>query len=142
MLIFGIIYGALFAFPYPDLPQETTDTNQFRKSVSMWGLFGGITLIKASLLGGTLKALNKHLISSLSKAFAGTAFVAAGFLYGLFFTLPVPNPPPQGMQWTAHVFVSITLLLIGVGMLAISISTRLLPSRTRLRTSLQTYRRK
>jgi hypothetical protein len=116
-----MFYGAFFAFPYPDLPPEKAAMYRLRTSVSMWSLFVGVVLIEISIVGKIVKALSKRLVSSLRKGLVGMAFLISGFLYSSYFALPIPNPPPQGMQWASHIFVSITLLIAGLGLLIMSI---------------------
>jgi hypothetical protein len=59
---------------------------------------GGVVVIEASIVGGIIKAFGKRLASSSRKWFVGLAFLILGFLYGSYVALPIPNPPPQGMQ--------------------------------------------
>ena len=113
LFIFGMFYLGFFAFPYPDMPPE----KKIHTSVSMWCVLGGAVLMHVSIAGGIIKALDRRLVSSLSKVSGGSVFLIAGWLYGAYFALPLPNPPPEGMLWVAHVSVSITLLLTGLGFL-------------------------
>ena len=135
LLIFGAFYGAYFAFPYPDMPPEEAAMHRLHLSVSKWSLLGGVVLVVASIAVGIMKAVCKALTSSLSKVLVGVAFLISGFLYGSHVALPLPNPPPQGLQWVGHVLVSITLLLAGLGLLIMSIFGKLLPNKALHRTS-------
>lgn len=120
LFVFGIFYGAFFAFPYPDLPPEEAATHRLHKSVSMWVLFGGTALIEEAIVERIIKALGKALASSLRKGCVGMAFLILGFIYSSFFALPTQNPA-QAMQLAGHIFVSVTLLLVGLGLLMMSV---------------------
>ena len=121
LFIFGTFYFGFFAFPYPDLPPEEKAMYRLRESASTLSMSGGVVLILVSIVGGIIKAVGKRCATLSSMAFIGIAFLVLGCLYGSFVALPIPNPPPQGMQWVAHIFVSVTLLLAGLGLLLLVI---------------------
>ena len=87
----------------------------------MLSMSGGVVLILVSIVGPIIKAVCKRFVTPSNMVFIGIAFSVLGCLYGSFVALPIPNPPPQGVQWVAHIFVSITLLLAGLGMLLLVI---------------------
>ena len=121
LVIFGIIYGTLFAFPDPDLPPENAALYRVHELIATWSLTGGAVLMEASVAGRIIKTLDKRLVSSSSKALIGMGLFAIGGLYGAYLVLPIPNPPPQGLQWAAHGLVSITMLLSGLGLVLLAI---------------------
>ncbi len=94
---------------------------RFHELVSKLSWNGGVVLIQVSIVGGIIKAVGKRFATPLSMAFIGIASLIVGCLYGSFVALPIPNPPPPGMQWVAHIFVSVTLLLAGLGLLLLVI---------------------
>ena len=114
LFIFSAFY---FDFPYPDLPPEEKAIYRLRGSVSKLSMSGGVVLILVSIVGGIIKAVGKRFAAPSSMAFIGIGFLVVGCLYGSFVALPIPNPPPQGMQWLAHIFVSVTLFLAGLALL-------------------------
>ena len=85
--------------------------------VSGWCMFGGVVLIEVSIVGGIIKALGKRLASPLHKTLIGISFLILGGLYGAYLVLELSNPTPPEMHWVAQVFVSVTLLLAGLGLL-------------------------
>ena len=135
LFIFGTIYGAFFAFPYPDLPPEEKAMYRFHELVSKLSWNGGVVLIQVSIVGGIIKAVGKRFATPLSMAFIGMASLIFGCLYGSFVALPIPNPPPPGMQWVAHIFVSVTLLLAGLGLLLLIIFRKILANKAIHQTS-------
>ena len=92
-------------------------------SVSMWSYIGGVVLIEASIVGGIIKAVSKHLVPSLRKGLVGLAFLTLGFLYASYFALPIPAAE---MSWFGHIFVSTTLLLAGLGLVIMSLLGKML----------------
>ena len=74
-------------------------------------------LIEVSIVGGIIKALGQRLASPLHKTLIGISFLISGGLYGSYLVLELSNPTPPEMQWVAQVFVSVTLLLAGLGLL-------------------------
>ena len=121
LLIFGTIYSAFFAFPYPDLPSGEEAIYRLHGSVSKLSMGGGVVLILVSIAGGLIKAVGKRFATPSNMLFVGIAFLVLGCLYGSFVALPIPNPPPNGMQWVTHIFVSVTLLIAGSGLLLLVI---------------------
>jgi len=117
LFISGIFYLGFFAFPYPDLPPEERAMHRLDELVSKWCMFGGVVLIEVSIVGGIIKALGKRLATPLSKTLIGISFLIFGCLYGSHLVLQLSNPTPPEMQWMAQVFVSVTLLLAGLGLL-------------------------
>ena len=85
--------------------------------VSGWCMFGGVVLIEVSIVGGVIKALGKRLASPLHKKLTAISFLILGGLYGSYLVLELSKPTPPEMHWVAQVFVSVTLLLVGLGLL-------------------------
>ena len=129
LFIFGMFYFAFLAFPYPDLPPEERAIYRFHGLVSKLSVSVGVVLIQVSVVGGIIKAVGKRFATPLSMAFIGIAFLVLGCLYGSFVALPIPNPPPPGMQWVAHIFISVTLLLAGLGLLLLVIFRTILANK-------------
>ena len=117
LFIFGTFYLGIFAFPYPDSPPEEKAIRRLHGLVSGWCMFGGVVLIEVSIVGGLIKALGKRLASPLHKTLIGISFLILGGLYGAYLVLELSNPTPPEMHWVAQVFVSVTLLLAGLGLL-------------------------
>jgi hypothetical protein len=115
LCISGMFHGALFAFPDPDLQPEKAALYRFHERVAMGSLSAGEVLVEPSIAGRIIRTLARHLASSRSRALIGIFLLAMGCLYGSYLVLPIQNPPPQGMQWVAHGFVSITMMLSGLG---------------------------
>ncbi len=134
LLIFGMFYLGFFAFPYPDSPPEKEAIYRLQRSVSKLSMSGGVVLVLGSIVGGIIKAANKYFATSKSMIFVGIAFLVLGSLYGSLVALPIPNPPPDGMQWAVHVFVSVTLLLAGSGLLLLFIFRKIVASKAVCRT--------
>jgi uncharacterized protein YhhL (DUF1145 family) len=135
LLIFGIGYLAFFAFPYPDLPPEERAIHRLHELVSKWCVSGGVVLIEVSIVGGIIKALGKRLATPLRKTLIGISFLILGGLYGSYLVLKLSNPTPPEMQWVAQVFVSVTLLLAGLGLLIIVTVRKILANKALRRTS-------
>ena len=106
LCIFGIF---CLPFPYPDSSSEEVAIDRLLASVSKLSMGGGVVVVLVSIVGGIIKAANKYFATSTSMVFVGIAFLVLGSLYGSFVALPIPNPPPDGIQWAVHVFVSLTL---------------------------------
>jgi len=85
--------------------------------VSGWCMFGGVVLIEVSIVGGVIKALGKRLASPLHKTLIGISFLIVGGLYGSYLVLELSNPTPPEMHWVVQFYVSVTLLLAGLGLL-------------------------
>lgn len=125
LCILGTFCGAFFAFPQPDLPPEDQARARLHTVIWQWSFLGGVTLTQVALAGEIARTLNKRLDSPLGKVSWGIALLFSGWLYGAFFALPLPNPPPPGMLWVAHIFVSVTLLLTGSVLLLAGIVSKL-----------------
>ena len=134
LCIFGTFYLGFFAFPYPDSPPVKEAIYRLQRSVSKLSMGGGVVLVFVSIVGGIIKAVNKHFTTPSSMVFVGLAFLVLGYLYGSFVALPIPNPPPDGIQWAAHIFVSGTLLLAGSGLLLLFIIRKIIANKELHRT--------
>ena len=117
LLIFGIFYLGFFAFPYQDMPPEEKVIRRLHGLVSGWCMFGGVVLVEVSIVGGVIKALGKRLASPLHKTLIGISFLIVGGIYGSYLVLELSKPTPPEMHWVAQVFVSVTMLLAGLGLL-------------------------
>jgi hypothetical protein len=135
LFIFGVCYLAIFAFPYPDLPPEEGAINRLHGLVSKWCVFGGVVLIEVSIVGGAIKALCNRLATPLRKTLVGISFLILGWLYGSYLASKLSNPTPPEMQWVAQVFVSVTLLLVGLGLLLLVTVRKILANKALHRTS-------
>jgi hypothetical protein len=131
LCIFGIF---CLPFPYPDSSSEEVAIDRLLASVSKLSMGGGVVVVLVSIVGGIIKAANKYFATSTSMVFVGIAFLVLGSLYGSFVALPIPNPPPDGMQWAVHVFVSLTLLLAGSALLLLFIFRKIVASNAVRRT--------
>lgn len=107
--VFGLIYGGLFAFPSPDHPPAPVNV-----MISFWSSSIGFVLIVIASIGGLTRALFNHFSTSLSALLVGIFLVFSGYLYGVQFAFPLPNPPPDGLGWTFHVFASVAIFLVGL----------------------------
>ena len=117
LLIFGIFYLGFFAFPYQDMPPEEKVIRRLHGLVSGWCMFGGVVLIEVSIVGGVIKALGKRLASPLHKTLIGISFLILGGIYGSYLVLELSKPTPPEIHWVVQFFVSVTLLLAGLGLL-------------------------
>ena len=103
--------------------------------VSGWCMFGGVVLIEVSIVGGVIKALGKRLASPLHKTLIGISFLIVGGLYGSYLVLELSNPRPPEMHWVAQFYVSVTLLLAGLGLLLRVAVSKILDNKALLQTS-------
>jgi hypothetical protein len=118
LFIFSVLCGVYFAFPSPDLPPEDVDIHNFFVSLSLWSFLGGIGLMQIAIIVGIIKVLYSNLTSILSVFLIGIFLVVFGCFYGVYFALPLPNSP-EGILWIFHIFASLTVLLVGLGLLLI-----------------------
>ena len=117
LFIFGTFYFGFFAFQPPDTPPEEKAMRRLHGLVSGWCMFGGVVLIEVSIVGGVIKALGKRLASPLHKTLIGISFLILGGICGSYLVLELSKPTPPEMHWVAQFYVSVTLLLAGLGLL-------------------------
>ena len=98
------------------MPPEEKAMRRLHKLVSGWCMFGGVVLIEVSIVGGVIKALSKRLASPLHKKLIAISFLILGGLSGACLVNGVPHPASMAHA-AVHVFVSVTLLLVGLGLL-------------------------
>ena len=103
--------------------------------VSGWCMFGGVVLIEVSIVGGVIKGLGKRLASPLHKTLIGISFLIVGGLYGSYLVLGLSNPTPPEMHWVAQFYVSVTLLLAGLGLLLRVAVSKILDNKALRKTS-------
>lgn len=103
--------------------------------VSGWCMFGGVVLIEVSIVGGVIKALGKRLASPLHKTLIGISFLIVGGLYGSYLVLELSKPTPPEMHWVAQFYVSVTLLLAGLGLLLRVAVSKILDNKALRKTS-------
>ena len=134
VFIFGTLYGVYFAFPYPDLPPEDVSIYNFHTSLFYWSFFGGLGLMQIAIIAGIIKVLYNNLASILNAFLIGIFLVVFGCFYGVYFVLPLPNPP-EGILWVFHIFASITVFWVGLGLSLLVILRKFKAIKTLHRTS-------
>ncbi|MBF0229089.1 MAG: hypothetical protein HQK63_05790 [Desulfamplus sp.] len=117
LFIFSFLCG-IFSFPYPDLPPEDVNIHNFFASLFLWSFCGGIGLMQIAIIVGIIKVLYNNLASMFSGFLVGIFLVVFGYFYGVYFALPLPNPP-EGILWVFHFFASLTVFLVGLGLFLI-----------------------
>ena len=120
LLLFGIFYHVFYGTPPQyfanNMSPEEKAISRLHDLISMWCIFGGVVLMGVSIVGGVIKALSKRLASPLHKKLIAISFLILGGLSGACLVMGVPHPASIAHA-VAHVFVSVTLLLVGLGLL-------------------------
>lgn len=115
LFIFSVLCSQYFAFPSPDLPPEDGKIHNFFGSLSLWSFLSGLGVMQIAIILGIIKVLYNNLSSLLSVFLIGIFLVVFGGFYTVYIALPLPNPP-EGIFWVFHIFASLTIFLVGLGL--------------------------